>query len=374
MTLLEQRISKIRYSLDEWGLDAILIRSTSNIWWTCGYSNVFDSEQAHALIVSHRGVWLHTDGRYSTALRQSQAQAGDESLEIDDRRMSHIAYAIEVLKEEYGSVERFCLAVEDSISFREFHACEKQIKALPHLSLIDVSNFIERLREIKDDTELSLLQTAQSITDEAFSYIVGVMKPGMSEKEIQRKLDYKMLELGADGLSFDSIVATGARAALPHALPSDALLEKGHCVVMDFGARYQGYCADMTRTVFVGNPSEKLKRAWNAVRKANETCKAAIRCGIRGCDLQELAQRILDEEGFQGGLNHSLGHGVGLDIHEGPSLSSTNENPLVPGHVVTVEPGLYYAGEFGMRLEDFGVVREKDFDVFTKSTHEMVII
>lgn len=377
MSLFDVRINKIHAELLQHDLDGLLIRSTSNIWWACGYPRVFDSEQAHALLVTHQGAWLHTDARYSTALRLAAKQAGDGELVIDDTRASHHAFVAKLLSDQLAGVTRdrsFRLGVENTISLKEFRQVEECFSDLDFLELVEVGGLIEGLREVKDATEVELLRTAQTITDQAFAYILTVMKPGMTEREVQRQLDAQLLELGADGLSFDTIVATGPRAALPHAVADEVPLERGQCVVMDFGARYQGYCADMTRTVFVGRPDAELMRAWEALRLANETCEAALQAGKVARDIHLLAESVLSDAGFAGGMTHSLGHGVGIDIHEGPTLSPTNHSVLQAGNVVTVEPGLYYAGRFGMRLEDFGLVGKDSFEVFTQTTHEMVII
>lgn len=143
---------------------------------------------------------------------------------------------------------------------------------------------------------------------------------------------------------------------------------------MDFGARARGYCSDMTRTVFLGEPSPRMRDAYEAIRQANEQVEALLRPGVTGRQAHELAEKVLADHGFAGKMGHALGHGVGIDIHEEPVLAPRNEEPLVEGNVVTVEPGVYCAGEFGMRLEDFGAVAADGFDVFTKSTHEMVIL
>ena len=143
---------------------------------------------------------------------------------------------------------------------------------------------------------------------------------------------------------------------------------------MDFGARYAGYCSDMTRTVFVGEPSDEVRRAYGAIRRANEECEAMLRAGLSGADVHQHAEAVLEEEGFGGAMGHSLGHSVGIDIHEAPNLSPRNPKALCAGNVVTVEPGIYLTGKFGMRLEDYGVVRETSYEVFTQSTHEMIII
>ena len=152
------------------------------------------------------------------------------------------------------------------------------------------------------------------------------------------------------------------------------MLEAGQCVVLDFGAKSYGYCSDMTRTVFLGEPEGQMRAAWDTVRAANEAVEALLRPGVTGREAHERAETVLAEGGFAGAMGHGLGHGVGLDIHEEPVLSPRNPEPLVEGNVVTVEPGIYLPGKFGMRLEDFGVVTDDGFEVFTKSTHEMVVI
>ena len=200
------------------------------------------------------------------------------------------------------------------------------------------------------------------------------MRPGMTEREVQIELEDFMRRHGAEGLAFPSIVAAGANGASPHAIPGQTVLEAGQCVVLDFGARAHGYCSDMTRTVFLGQPSQKMRDAYAAIRSANEQVEAALKPGVTGKVMHELAERALADAGFAGKMGHSLGHGVGIDIHEQPALSPRNEQPLVPGNVVTVEPGIYLPGEFGMRLEDFGVITPDGFEVFTRSTHDPVIL
>lgn len=244
----------------------------------------------------------------------------------------------------------------------------------PANCLHETSGFVLGLRAVKDADEVRRMRAAQAVTDAAFAHITSFMRPGMTEREVQLELEGFMLRNGASGLAFASIVAAGANGANPHAIPGDTRLEAGQCVVMDFGARALGYCSDMTRMVFLGEPDARLRRAYETLRRANEEVEAALRPGVTGAEAHELAERILAEGGFAGKMGHGLGHGVGIDIHEEPVLAPRNKQPLVAGNVVTVEPGIYLPGEFGMRLEDFGVVTERGFDVFTRSTHEMVII
>lgn len=240
--------------------------------------------------------------------------------------------------------------------------------------LRETTNFVFGLRAAKDAGEIERMKAAQAITDAAFAHIVAFMRPGMTERAVQIELEDFMRRHGAEDLAFSSIVATGANGASPHAIPGETVLEAGQCVVLDFGAKARGYCSDMTRTVFLGALEGEMLRAWETLRAANEAVEAAICPGVTGAEMHQLAEDILAEGGFGGRMGHGLGHGVGMDIHEEPVLAPRNKELLVPGNVVTVEPGIYLPGKFGMRLEDFGVVTETGFEVFTKSTHEAVII
>lgn len=256
-----------------------------------------------------------------------------------------------------------------------FRALEDALAKAPAApQLRETSDFIRALRAVKEPAEVARMKAAQAITDAAFSYICTYIKPGMTERQVQIELEDWMLRHGAAGLAFSSIVASGANGASPHAIPGNKKLEAGECVVMDFGARAHGYCSDMTRTVFIGQPDARLRDAYATLRQANEQVEAAIKPGVTGAAMHQLAEDILAAGGFGGKMGHGLGHGVGIDIHEEPTLSPRNKESLVAGNVVTVEPGIYIEGEFGMRLEDFGVVTENGFEVFTQSTHEMVIL
>lgn len=440
------RILRIQNKMKEHHLDALYVRSTSNIWWATAFHGVFDSESAHALLVFPHKVILHSDSRYGVALNEAleeraravanksftlNASSSEESLvdielplsekslvdteislseaslidmEIDISRKHHFEVLLEELQNvDDGKGASFTIGVEDTITLNEFRKLEQKIQEAkqgaghtldsdadtkqaiaqeakssnptsPSFTLQELSGFTEELRQVKDAEEIACMKKAQAITDEAFSHIITYIQPGMSEKQVQQELDQTMAALGAEGLAFSSIVASGPRGAMPHSVPGDDKLAMGECIVMDFGARYHGYCSDMTRTVFLGKPSQRMKDAWNALVDANETCEALIKQGLTGKFVHDKAEGILAQHGFAYTMGHSLGHSVGLDIHESPNLSPLNQNPLAVGNVVTVEPGIYIAGEFGMRLEDFGVVGEDGFEVITQSSHEMVII
>lgn len=373
------RLARLREAAAQAGIRTFLVRDTASIEWLTALDNVFDDEQAHALLVTPHDAVLHTDSRYAGAARK--AAAGEGVITVDDARTGHGAWVADVFAARHANAAGgvapadIVLGIEDSMTLAGFRALERALAEAPAApQLRETTDFVRALRAVKEPAEVARMKAAQAITDAAFSYIITFMKPGMTEREVQVELEDWMLRHGASGLAFSSIVATGANGASPHAIPGETKLEAGQCVVMDFGARAHGYCSDMTRTVFIGQPDAKMRSAYDTMRQANERVEAALRPGVTGADMHQLAEDVLAAGGFAGKMGHGLGHGVGIDIHEEPVLSPRNTAPLAPGNVVTVEPGIYLEGEFGMRLEDFGVVTEEGFDVFTQSTHEMVIL
>lgn len=379
VTMAAARLRRLQRALAHAGLDAFYVRDTANIEWLTAFRHVFDEEQAHAAFVSvlDDEVLIHTDSRYITAMER---EATDTVFRVDAKMRGFSEWA-------NAAWQRLCaqfsgqlpatpkLGIEDSISLAQYRAlCNAAFEGEGRLPFVETSGFFLRLRAVKDDFEIRRMKAAQALTDAAFSHIVGYMEPGMTEREVQLELDRFMLESGADSLAFPSIVACGPNGASPHAVVSDAKLEAGQCVVMDFGARWEGYCSDMTRTVFLGQPEGEMLSAWECLRKANEAVQEMLRPGVTGCEAHALALSILEAGGFGGRMGHGLGHGVGIQIHEEPLLSPRNESPLEAGNVVTVEPGIYLPGRFGMRLEDIGVVTYDGFERFTQSTHELVVI
>ena len=355
---------------EQLGISALLVRDTSNIHWITNLDGVFDEERAHALLVAPNRTSLHTDSRYSNAIRTASANM-ESNILVDEMRVNHFQFARQELAPGVDGSFEGQLGIEDTITYAEF---VKAANVFTTAHLVPTSNVVLSLRSVKDRGEITRLRAAQAIADAAFEYIVAIMHPGMTEREVQLELEGFMLRHGADGLAFGTIVACGENGADPHARPSQKMLEAGQCVVLDFGARAFGYCSDMTRVVFLGQPEDKMARAWEVVRQANESVEQMLRPGVTGAAAHNLAERVLAEGGFAGAMGHGLGHGVGLDCHELPLLNATNENPLVEGNVVTVEPGIYLPGEFGMRLEDCGVISADGFEVFSRLGHDMVVI
>ncbi len=413
----ENRLLLFRDTLSQQGLSAFYVRNESDIHWMTGFDGVFDGEGAFALLVSPDRAILHTDSRYALA---TNAAAAGSLFAVSVEPVSHAAFAVRALGQQ-GCASGVNVGIETSLTLGEYRQLQREATKVagqapeqgseraavapstpavaPASAAVPVPfpatvasapvpapmldagiNFVEteglcvNLRAAKDASEIARMRAAQAITDAAFAHIVEYMRPGMTERQVQVELEDFMVRHGASGLAFTSIVACGAHGASPHAVSGDTCLEAGQCVVLDFGARAQGYCSDMTRVVFLGEPSAAMCHAYAVLREANETVEAMLLPGVTGAQAHAKAEEILAAGGFAGKMGHGLGHGVGIDIHEQPNLSPRNEKPLVAGNVVTVEPGIYLEGEFGMRLEDFGVITERGFQVFTQSSHEMVII
>ena len=367
--LSAQRIARVREACQQQGIDDFIARDNMNIYWMTAFDDIFDPDRAHALLVTPEGATMHTDSRYSTNCLDRVERIGS-SVAIDDERKSHAVFARDIVQKE-GEGRK--LGIEDDITLAEYRKVVSELEG-SGIQLVETTGLVNGLRAVKDARELARMKAAQKITDDAFSHIIEFIKPGMTELQVKIELEDFMVRHGSQGVAFESIVACGANGASPHGQAGNRIIEEGHSVVMDYGAKAFGYNADMTRTVFIGSPSDEMRAAYETIRRANETVEATIKAGVIGRDMHELAERILVEGGFGGKMGHGLGHGLGVDVHELPYLNAMYDKPLEVGNVVTVEPGIYIAGKFGMRLEDFGVVTSEGYERFTQSTHEMVII
>ncbi len=379
MSFSQSRLDALKAAIVKLGADAFYVRDTRSIEWLTGFEDVFDEEQAHAMLVPESGnaAYLHSDSRYITALRR---EAKGSSIVVDAEVIAMSDWACRKFQEVFAErSSRGTLAIEDCMVLKEYRKLRKAFSRAgiakdEDAGFVETEDAILELRAVKDASEIKLLKEAQALTDAAFDHICAFIRPGLTEREIQLELDDFMMRGGADALAFPSIVASGSNGASPHAIVSDKPVQKGECIVMDFGARRRGYCSDMTRTVFLGEPEGEMRKAWNTLRRANEAVQEVLAPGMTGKQAHELAEKVLAEGGFEGRMGHGLGHGVGIQVHELPNLNTRNDSPLVSGNVVTVEPGIYIPGKFGMRLEDFGVISESGFERFTQSTHEMVVL
>ena len=376
--MANSRLERMRENMSACGIDDFYCRDISNVQWLTEFEGVFDDEPAHLAFVTPKKAFVHTDSRYADACDRASQHTPWVVDACGDAHATWVARQFAAFHAAAGTPEgeNVCaMGIEDAIELREFRELERafsEAKWKPRF--VETDGFVKKMRAVKDERELSAMRAAQAITDAAFEHIVEFMGEGMTELEVKRELEETMRRLGAEGLAFDSIVASGPNGAAPHSIAGERRLQAGDMVVMDFGARKGGYCSDMTRTVCIGEATPLAREVFAAVREANEAVEAMIRPGRTGAAMHHLAEDVLAHNGFAGKMGHGLGHGVGIDIHELPVLSPRNEAPLEVGNVVTVEPGVYLPGEIGCRLEDFGVVTEDGFEVFTKSTHELVII
>ena len=267
------------------------------------------------------------------------------------------------------------LAVESmDMTLSRMSFLEKKFPDIQFIKSDELSNNIYDMRTIKSAEEIEKIHKAQEIAEKAFDEILGFISPGVTEREIALKLDSCMLETGAEGLSFETIALAGANTSMPHGVPGNYKVKNGDFVLMDFGAVYDGYHSDMTRTVCVGQPSEKMGKIYDIVLKAQLEALKKVKSGITGSELDGYARDIIDESGYGDFFGHSLGHGVGMEIHEFPTASSKSETILKENMVVTVEPGIYLPGEFGVRIEDFVVVTENSHQNLTNCPKKLIIL
>lgn len=336
------------------GIDAAVVITTSNTFYLSGY----ESSNCRILMTDEKNYFF-TDMRY---LEEARYRIGDAF----DVRLG----GIEEIKELADKLGVKKLGVEQTIPHCDYVALEKLFKGVTFVATDDA---FAKLRAVKSEREIDLIKKAQSVTDEAFKQILPFIKEGVSEIEIAAKLEYIMLKNGCE-LAFDSIVAFGENGSKPHAHRSEKKLAKGEFVTMDFGAKYKGYCSDMTRTVALGTVDERKARAYNAVLEANKIAAKAIKAGEKCCDIDAVARNHLAKHSLDKYFSHSLGHSVGVDIHEMPAFSPKCDEILKPGMIITVEPGVYLEGDFGIRIEDMALVTENGSENLTHSDKNLIVL
>jgi Xaa-Pro aminopeptidase len=351
------RRTRLSERLPDLEVDAVLITDPSNVRYLTG----FTGSNGQVLVTAGEATFF-TDGRYT---EQARHEAPD---------LETVTYRSSI---EPALGER-CAAIGATRVGFEAHAVtvrlhQRAVEALPALELIPVGDAVGRLRWIKDREEVELLRQAQATTDEAFEEILEFLAVGQSERQVALELERLLRRDGADALSFDSIVAFGDHAAQPHHEPCHRLLEEGDVIKMDFGALREGYHADFTRTVAFGEPAAELKKVHDVVREAQQMGIDAIAPGVSGAAVDRAARSVIEEAGYGEAFAHGLGHGVGLDIHEGPRLGREFEDHELPtGAVVTVEPGIYLPRLGGVRIEDMIEVTEDGGRAMSSATRELI--
>ena len=326
------------------------------------YLTGFESSNGYLIINRDNAVFI-TDGRYIEA---AQNRIKDCETVIQEKIYPQLAKILEELHCGHLLVEsgRMTLSVYNSLC-----GCLKKLSIHTDTTL---DTIIGDLRAVKEDWEIENIRKAQKITDEAFNHICGFIKPGISEKDIELELGYYMLSHGGEALSFETIAISGKNTSMPHGVPTDKIVENGEFITMDFGTVVNGYHSDMTRTVVLGSPDGKMKKVYDTVLSAQLNCIENIKAGMTGQEGDSLSRDIIEKAGYGDYFTHSTGHSVGVEIHENPNLSPLDETILRPGNIVTVEPGIYIPGEFGVRIEDMVVITESGCEVLTASPKNLI--
>ena len=318
------------------------------------------------LIATKKGAYFYTDSRYITAAKQTVSAA-------EVRLQTKSFYdTLNDFFEENGIKNASFEAKHTTLE--EYSFLKRKIKGIEFVFSGDIDNLILKIRRQKSADEIEKIKAAQAITDDCFSHMCSFIKEGMTEKEIQLELDFYLLSHGADALSFETIVVSGENSAKPHGVAGNRKVRKGDFITMDFGAVVDFYHSDMTRTVALGFASEKMKKVYNTVLQAQQAGIEAATDGVSCSAVDKAARSVIEKAGFGEYFGHSLGHGVGVEIHENPNFSPKSEEVFEQGDVVTVEPGIYIPGEFGVRIEDMVVNTGKETLNLTHSPKNLIVI
>ncbi len=353
---MKDRVTRLAALLSEKELDAVLISSPHNRRYLSGFTG-----SAGYLLVTPQRQLLFTDSRYT---EQAVGQAPHFQVILTD---PGLGWLINALKETGARRVGFESDHMTVASYSRALDAIKEDNALSGTSLIATSGVTDELRAIKDQDELAQLQKAIDASDRAMETVCPAIQAGMTEKEVAWRMEVAMREFGADGISFDPIVAAGPNGAMAHHRPDDTVIQAGQPIVIDMGARVNGYCSDITRTVVVGDPDETFHKVYNIVLGAQLTAINTVRPGLTGEECDALSRDIIAEAGYGDNFGHSLGHGVGLAVHESPRVGPRAENELKPSMVFTIEPGIYLPGWGGVRIEDIVVLGEDGATALSKA-------
>jgi len=353
---MNKRVQAFLDKMQEKELDGIIINNLKNVYYLTGFwgsnGTVFISRDRQILV---------TDARYIIAAKQEVT-----GFEIFAER-DELATIAKIAKE----MDLSQIGFEDEISVSYYHRMQT---AFEGMELLPQSQFVEALRMIKDETEIATIRKACSISDQAFHDALEFIKPGKTEIEIANFLDFRMRELGAAGLSFDTILASGINSSKPHAHPMHKPVELGEAITMDFGCLYEHYVSDMTRTIYLGHVSDEQAEIYNTVLKANQALIDQAKDGLGFRDFDKIPRDIIVEAGYGQYFTHGIGHGIGLDIHEEPYFSQTSTEVIKSGMVLTDEPGIYIEGKYGVRIEDDILITDTGCELLTLAPKELIVI
>ncbi len=352
------RVARLRAILRKQQLDALIVTSLTHLQYLLGFTG------SHGIgIIGRRTAAFITDSRYQA---QGARQVRGARRFITQRPL------LEAI------AEHRCLSRVTTVGFESHHITFQQYRVLrrtfPRVTFIPTTGVVEQLLYVKDPVELTALRAAMRITDQVFEEIAGLIRPGMREKDVAAEITYRHRLHGADGDAFEPIVASGERGSLPHARAGDRVLRHGDLVTLDLGCTVKGYHSDLTRTVALGRTTRKMREIYGVVREAQAAAIDAAHGGMLARELDAVARNVIAGAGFGDAFSHSLGHGLGLNIHERPRVSALSKDTLVPGCVVTVEPGIYLPGWGGVRIEDDILLTATGCTVLTAAPRDLLVL
>lgn len=353
-----KRVHKLREAMAGRELKAMLITNPINRRYMTGFTG-----SAGYVLITEQEAYLLTDFRYM-AQASSQAQ-GFNVVEHGVKPMDSVRDLLVAANINEVGFE------QDSVTFGT-HA--SYAETLQSVKLKAVSGIVEQLRMFKDADEIAVMQRAADLADATFSHVLQFVKPGMTEREVDLEMEFFMRKHGATSSSFDTIVASGERSAMPHGVASSKVIGQDELITFDFGALLDGYCSDLTRTIATGNPVPELRKIYDIVLEAQLHTLENLKPGMTGREADALARDIITGYGYGEQFGHSTGHGLGMEVHEAPRLSKLSDDVLKPGMVVTVEPGIYIDGLGGVRIEDDVVITETGIHILTKSDKKFTVI
>ncbi len=357
MEYIRKRITRLRNSFSKLGIDALFVVNPMNVFYLSG----FTGDGAYILI-TYDDIYFITDPRYQEQIKEEIPEYFKKIVFFEKREERVLEFLRSQKIKKLGIEER-------RISYYQY----KKLKNFLHnMEIIEVNGIIEGFRMIKDEHEIGLIKKAIEISLKAMNEVICEILEGMSEKEISAKFAYLLRIYGGEKESFDTIVASGYRGALPHGMASEKIIRKEDVTVIDFGVRRAGYDSDTTRTIKLMEPTPLEKEIYNIVREAQERAISAVKPGMKAKDLDKVARDYIMSKGYGNYFGHGLGHGVGIDIHEEPYISPTSDAKLLPNMIITIEPGIYLPGEFGIRIEDMVLVTESGGEVLTNMKKELM--
>jgi Xaa-Pro aminopeptidase len=357
------RQNHLREAMRKVRLDALLVTHLPNVRYLCGFTG-----SAGALMIDEGGSTFFTDGRYT-----EQAEAEVQGARPVIAKKGPLAGAARWAGRKSRATKSQRLGVEGqylTVAARRNLAEELN----KHIHLREAPPLVEQARMIKDADEIRAIRTAVERGAELFNAALQTIRPGVTELDVAAEMEYAARKAGAEAMAFETIIASGARSALPHGRASGAAIMTGAFVVCDFGVILHGYCSDRTRTVYVGAASAEARRVYDAVLASQQAAIDAVRPGVKVARIDQAARKILQQNGLAQYFTHSTGHGVGLEIHEAPRVARGQQEVLRPGMVITIEPGVYLPGKWGVRIEDVVVVTEQGCEVLAATQKEFIVI